>query len=281
MDDLQKQRDVTIKKLKTATKYDSTQELLKKYGGTPTPKPKFAGGSDRKVSPQQDGQRTQQGQRTGFAPPPTANIPGRQMSTPPHGAPQRPVPPQLEQPPSPVQQLFSLQQQSPTAEFAPNAFPSATQYASASKGPHWYDRLMDVLLGEDETLPGNRLALICNNCRLVNGQAPPGVKRLEDIGKWRCGGCGAMSGEENDLKGIIEKIKKQDVADPMVARKKLSCDEGPTSPVADEDEESDVTVYTEDEDNAQGAAEERSVSKGKAEIPIRRSTRPNKGEEEG
>ena len=50
---------------------------------------------------------------------------------------------------------------------------------------------MDVLLGEDETLPRARLALICSNCRLVNGQAPPGVKRLEDVGKWRCGGCGA------------------------------------------------------------------------------------------
>lgn len=53
-----------------------------------------------------------------------------------------------------------------------------------------------MLLGEDETLPHNRLALICQTCRLVNGQAAPGVKTLEEVGRWRCGGCGAWNGPE-------------------------------------------------------------------------------------
>ena len=71
---------------------------------------------------------------------------------------------------------------------------------------------MEVLLGEDETLPGKRLALICGSCRLVNGQAPPGIMRLEDVGKWRCSGCGAMNGVDSDLKKIVDSIKRKEVA---------------------------------------------------------------------
>jgi hypothetical protein len=38
LEELQTQRDITIDKLKAATKYNSTQQLLEKYGGTPSPK---------------------------------------------------------------------------------------------------------------------------------------------------------------------------------------------------------------------------------------------------
>ena len=31
---------------------------------------------------------------------------------------------------------------------------------------------------------------------MVNGQAPPGVRTLEDIGRWRCGSCGEWNGRE-------------------------------------------------------------------------------------
>jgi hypothetical protein len=68
---------------------------------------------------------------------------------------------------------------------------------------------MDVLLGEDETNPRNRLVLICQNCRLVNGQAPPGMKSLEELGRWRCGGCGAWNGAENETKKVLADIKSQ------------------------------------------------------------------------
>lgn len=68
---------------------------------------------------------------------------------------------------------------------------------------------MDVLLGEDETLPKNRLALICHHCRLVNGQAPPGVQHLEDVGTWRCAGCGTMNGEETEDTRLVRRIKEQ------------------------------------------------------------------------
>ena len=98
--------------------------------------------------------------------------------------------------------------------FAPNAFsyppPPRTQSRPAYEHPpRWYDRILDVLLGEDETLPKNRVALLCSNCRLVNGQAPPGVKSLEEIGRWRCGGCGGWNGIENEAAKVVQEIRSE------------------------------------------------------------------------
>ena len=198
LDELQKHRDSTIEKLKAATKYNDTQDLLQKYGGTPTPKKKPAGSIEHKNTAKQGG--APNGGRPTFVPPPTANIPDSSgittlTKTPQHSSPRVRSPLAQDvsysgsgvlRPPSGLESP-----QGASAEFAPNAFSSAPQYSQAGEGSRWYDRVMDVLLGEDETLPRARLALICSNCRLVNGQAPPGVNRLEDVGKWRCGGCGA------------------------------------------------------------------------------------------
>ncbi len=68
---------------------------------------------------------------------------------------------------------------------------------------------MDLLLGDDETLPKNRLALICSQCKLVNGQAPPGVRSLEELDKWRCGGCAAWNGEELQVKKIVSEVREE------------------------------------------------------------------------
>lgn len=65
---------------------------------------------------------------------------------------------------------------------------------------------MDALLGEDETQAKNRFALICSECRLVNGQAPPGARSLEDIGRWRCGGCHAWNGIEKAEEVAVAKL---------------------------------------------------------------------------
>ena len=196
--DLQKQRDSTIEKLKAATKYNDTQDLLKRYSGIPTSKTKPAGPAERKTTPKQ-GNALKDG-RTTFVPPPTANIPGRNgpaifTDTPQRSAPQSRSPLSQDAYPtsgatSPIQGPVSPQHVS--AEFAPNAFSAAPQYSQANERSRWYDRITDALLGEDETSPRARLALICDTCRLVNGQAPPGIRRLEDVGKWRCGGCGTM-----------------------------------------------------------------------------------------
>lgn len=202
---LTKERDATIDRLKEATKYNSTQQLLEKYGTPPKPKgPASPPSRQKSQGPQKQAQP--QGPRTGMAPPPTANIkrpttPQRPVSA---GSSQGPPPPQALPPPD-----------APGAEFAPNAFTPAEltrQYSASAAStftqPHWYDRILDALLGEDETQPKNRFALICSECRLVNGQAPPGTRTLEDVGRWKCGGCNAWNGKEksNDDK-VAELVK--------------------------------------------------------------------------
>ncbi|KAL6858305.1 hypothetical protein ACO1O0_005766 [Amphichorda felina] len=205
----QEEREKTIQKLKEATKYDSTMELIEKYGGADG-KP---GRGKKKSTVSGDGEDGTDGQhprekkdrqsqgvpgRTSMAPPPTANIQRR-----PEGPPMMPQPP-LEN--------GSLE---PGAEFAPNAeythapplqahppypFPQPPAAPIAPES-HWYDRIFDVLLGEDETAPKNRIVLICRACRLVNGQAPPGAKSLGDVGTWRCMACGALNGEVAEDEG--------------------------------------------------------------------------------
>lgn len=234
LESLQRQRDETIEKLKIATKYDSTLQLLEKYGHespSPSHSPSSTRGEDTKGQqaqkrPLSDAEGRQQQPeakitpkvlRTGLPPPPTANIVHRTPSsftanTPRTNAAQSastPVgSPELS---SGGDRQLPFTETRPTTDepgFAPNAFSARPaqaadaghnyQYAdnSALAHGHWYDRLLDVLLGEDEMQAKNRTVLICSQCRLVNGQAPPGVKSLKEIGRWRCYSCGAWNGED-------------------------------------------------------------------------------------
>lgn len=215
LEDLEKQREETIDKLKAATKYNSTQELLEKYGGeSPKPTPKSNEKQQKGDARSNPSTPQQPVPRTGLMPPPTANInrglspAGGQAPTTPT-SPQNGPPPYGAQPPPPH---LSQQQQAPPPPqsmnepgFAPNAFPP-TQYIEQS---HWYDRLLDVLLGDDETQPKNRIVLLCGTCRLVNGQAPPGTKTPEELGRWRCFSCGAWNGEESEASKVLANIRSQ------------------------------------------------------------------------
>jgi len=150
---------------------------------------------------------------------------------------------------------------------------------------------VDALVGEDETLPKYRMALICQQCRLVNGQAPPGVKRLEDVGKWRCGGCGVMNGEESEANKIISSFQQQaTLADERSMSRKTSAAHDPEqkeneAPVDQNSRgsESDVTQYTESSGDEK-APTEKVEPLPKPEIeqepPRRRSTRPRKSTKE-
>ncbi|PGG97952.1 hypothetical protein GX51_07065 [Blastomyces parvus] len=231
LDELHKQRDATIEKLKEATKYNSTQQLLEKYGGDspkgPGPQKGPASGTGGAAANKKRDPRMRAslplpgtGGRTGIPPPPTANIPRVQpgsVPTTPIRSP--PIHDQRSAPgPSNLNPNLRLQEQStqhlpyPVDEpgFAPNAFPPSHQQQqhADSLQPHWYDRILDVLLGEDETLPKNRLALICAQCRLVNGQAAPGIRSLEEVGRWRCGSCGALNGIESEMNKALAGIQE-------------------------------------------------------------------------
>lgn len=210
LDHLQKQRESKIADLKKATRYDSTQELLQKYGGAPpakTPSKQPQQGPKRKVNRPPE----RPPQRTGIAPPPTANLPARNVQTPSHLPPQvesHPASPAHGQIPLAAQMTSSPVDMSPDAPgFAPNAFVNPPFPATAYENTHhWYDRILDVMLGEDETAAKNRLALLCSNCHLVNGQAPPGVKTLEELGRWRCGACGTWNGVESEGAKVVKEI---------------------------------------------------------------------------
>jgi hypothetical protein len=248
-----KERAKVIEKLKIATKYDSTQQLLDKYGGS-------SGGANKQQDPSQQQQGktpkrkiagrqslpAQQGPRTGFAPPPTANIPGRQPS------PQNPLDARLRAatqgsaPQNPPQHPSQQPQPPPTNEsFAPNAFPShfSQQPAPASApAPAWYDRILDVVLGEDETSSKNRFALICAapSCRLVNGQAPPGARSLEDVGWWRCKGCGEMNGVESEVGKVLQQAeKKREVSGSSEVQKVPEMEERTVKKEETDDEDED------------------------------------------
>lgn len=288
--DQQSERSKTIQKLKDATKYDSTQELLAKYGGVegkPSGKDKTGKGHG-----EGEGEKGQHGkgphpagpggvQRTGMPPPPTANIPRGPNSLPPNaGTPKGRIASQSGPPasgsPGPARGGFD-----PSAEFAPNAFgpgeqgpmpsiPNA-QYASVQGGvgeSHWYDRVMDLLLGEDETAAKNRIVLICQQCRLVNGQAPPGTRALSEIGMWKCMGCGSMNGEVDEGKRIMrEVLEKKRAVTPSSSGEIVTDGES----FVDAGEEED----TEEEEGKSVSAD--STSEGKQQPESHRELRKRKG----
>ena len=197
---LQEQREGKIKELKKATKYDTTQELLQKYGGVPPLKQQDEEprqGTKRKIKTPQQPQPDVP--RTGLPPPPTANIASRRPPTQPPSLPNGQHRSQSGSPQSP--------QSTEEPGFAPNAFPQAPPSRAAYEHvPHWYDRILDVMLGEDEHLAKNRLALLCQSCRLVNGQAPPGVKTLEELGRWGCQSCGAWNGVQAETAKAVQEM---------------------------------------------------------------------------
>ncbi|KAF8427820.1 hypothetical protein EV426DRAFT_369811 [Tirmania nivea] len=288
--DLTHERGETIEKLKTATKFYSTQSLLEKYGGGsemteddrrsvmsrkgsmagPTGFegmngqqslrmrniPAAAQGSVRGKPPQmlitpsgQPQQQQQQGQalQQGRSPSPVGIDPlsispsqrqiqdqlRSQQSLRPTTLPGQIVPGGAGSPqPSPTRTTFSIPPP-PTAPAYPPA-PGAGDYLApqTDDGSHsWYDRLLDVLIGEDETAAKARYALICSSCRMVNGLAPPGTKSLAEIGRWGCARCGTMNGKdlpkkkkgpatvrkEGDVREVKELIERE-IAEEMLGK---------------------------------------------------------------
>ncbi|KAJ5701023.1 hypothetical protein N7488_008571 [Penicillium malachiteum] len=275
LNELQKQRDETIEKLKVATKYNSTQQLLEKYGAESpkqSPSPKAESKKAKPATPHPPVQRT------GLPPPPTANI--RRPPQSPAGPmnPASPLPPyQIDPQQQPLPSTPSPIPQPPTDEpgFAPNAFSSSGNYIEQ---PHWYDRLLDVLLGEDEMQPRNRMAMICTTCRLVNGQAPPGIKTPEELGRWRCGSCGSWNGVESEATQILSTLR-QDVAESSWGPGPAITTDGQSQPSEGEDADaltpsSEEDQSIESEGSGDGEVQDTQPEEAEAEPePVRRSKR--------
>ncbi|KAI1160829.1 hypothetical protein F5B18DRAFT_488653 [Nemania serpens] len=256
--DRQTERATAIQKLKDATKYDSTLELLEKYGGSTENRNRTKNQKDpHQETPTQDndGSRKKHRQsidsshltgRTHLPLPPTANIqrPSTASGVPPNRQGQFSSPRLDSIPSSPRPQ--------PIEEFAPNAGPpppTYNQYEPNTGPPRWFDRILDLMMGEDETAPKNRIVLICQKCRLVNGQAPPGVKNVAELGAWKCMGCGATHGEIDEGKKIIQEV---------LGSTKTPRDESGSVDERDTDQSSDlVKPEPESGDNTQSGAETR------------------------
>lgn len=284
----QDERAKTIQKLKDATKYDSTLQLLEKYGGAEAKPGKGKGGDNNgqqdgkrgKVGPgggggPRDGENPSTPNRTRLPPPPTANIQhGGSVQTPSskQGTPRAGDPSFVSAAGSPA----GVTDLSASAEFAPNAFgpddipaptlpPQVTggQYAAAVPNgaafgeSHWYDRILDLLMGDDETAARNRFVLICSSCRLVNGQAPPGTKSLAEVGSWRCMGCGALNGEAAEAKKIVSDVLQRKVTEVADSEAESDNDEIEVEPEA-------ISVKEEEEDlvaTGKDSADSKSVRK--------------------
>lgn len=73
------------------------------------------------------------------------------------------------------------------------AYPLGPAY-NANYQPSWYDKILDIIVGEDEYSPKARYALICQNCRRHNGLAQPG--ELPQYVIYICPQCGLRNGQE-------------------------------------------------------------------------------------
>jgi hypothetical protein len=80
--------------------------------------------------------------------------------------------------------------------FHPSAFspPPSPTLAPQHQSKTFFDRVLDLLVGEDENAADHRYALICRHCRAHNGLAPPG-ERGDEVG-YLCGRCGGWNGPE-------------------------------------------------------------------------------------
>lgn len=251
--DLKTEQRETIEKLKEATKFYSTQSILEKYGDVkpeakekPKPaqqtpqRPRPAGPPGQPTPEQLRQQAIQKQLAVQVATTGPRGVPGEEIpSSPPiPGAAPVQLPPQL----------AALQNQPP---------PLITEVASE---PRWYDRILDVLVGEDETSAKARYALICFNCRMVNGLAPPGSKGPDDAGQWGCARCGAMNGKPKEEPRVEEVAEPEEVEEkPRRTKKKRT--PRPKTPEETTDDNDNLTPETGDETEEEVVEEPVEVAK--------------------
>jgi len=100
----------------------------------------------------------------------------------------------------------------------------------------------------------------------VNGQAPPGARTLEDVGRWRCGGCSAWNGKEKPREDDVTRLVRDWEAERK-AKDRLSGDEGVKEMEEAENEgvvvEAEAEADSSGEDTPPPSRNTRSKSKGR------------------
>ncbi|KAK6357879.1 hypothetical protein TWF730_007236 [Orbilia blumenaviensis] len=231
------QQNETIEKLKAVTKYDSTQALLDKYTKTatatgaelapPPPIPQGNGPNQPRTGSQPStppgtlrkrhgsAQKGHKGNAIGSSPSHQLQLEQRQNDRPGtpllHEIPPHELPPPEAFPPGVLPPHMVMDGMPPAMGGLPMGGLPMGHFVppppEEPRQPQWYDRFLDVLLGEDEMSAKNRYALICANCRQVNGLAPPGTTNTEDV-RYICGRCGAENGKPA-VKELIGKVAEE------------------------------------------------------------------------
>jgi endoplasmic reticulum junction formation protein lunapark len=181
--------NLKLEELKEKNDYYTTQQLLQRYDAKSPAKT-----ASSTTLPPMDQSSSHLRQRIPQHPPPPS------QSLPPVN-PQQHTPILTPRPP-PLNHLPTDDLNTP--DFHPSAFTPPLSMSPAPGPRTFLDRLLDLLVGEDETAPEHRYALICVRCRMHNGLAPPGEMPGEvgylcaRCGQWngpRVGGNGERSGE--------------------------------------------------------------------------------------
>ncbi|KAF9182561.1 hypothetical protein BGZ51_004681 [Haplosporangium sp. Z 767] len=171
-----------VEELKKKTAYYSTKTLLERYDrsngmsgdGRPGSSPQSGQSRSQQPNMMDPGLRHRQGQGA-------MNAQGisvgqdraqhHQKSPAGHGSPNAPRGPQGPYP----------QQQQPFNPGQPHPHGMPPQYSAYSTEKHWYDKIVDVIVGDEG--PDTKYALICGRCFAHNGLALP--QEIDDIRKFR------------------------------------------------------------------------------------------------
>lgn len=147
---LRKQQKEKVEEIKKKTNYDSTRNLIERYDETtdsPLRRRVNVNGASVPATPQK-------------APTPQ---PQRMLNPLPRSPAQ--IPPALQQ------QLFRRFFSPSIGQFSMYLFSASPQRPMPPPRKHWYDKVADAILGDDDTITAasSRFALICQRCFAHNG----------------------------------------------------------------------------------------------------------------
>jgi Predicted integral membrane zinc-ribbon metal-binding protein len=138
--------------------------------------------------------------------------------------------------PPPITQASFTRPPENIPAFHPSAFspPPSPTIPAQQHSKTFFDRVLDLLVGEDENAADHRYALICRHCRAHNGLAPPG-ERGDSVG-YLCGRCGGWNGPEPNKQKEKSESTGKDGGDVVTKEKEAVVGDGKVETVVGEPE---------------------------------------------